>query len=60
MMRSDMSWVEENVPGWKTNIYRADAAEGEAEFTVPANKGNEAMVFLTYAHTTNVQHARAN
>ncbi|KAJ5649226.1 uncharacterized protein N7484_002949 [Penicillium longicatenatum] len=49
MKKSDMSWVEQNVPAdWITNIYRADAAEGEAEFTVPDNKGNEAMVYLTH------------
>ncbi|KAJ6110841.1 Protein of unknown function DUF3431 [Penicillium sp. IBT 16267x] len=49
MKESDMSWVQENVPAdWVANIYRADVPEGEAEFTVPENKGNEAMVFLTH------------
>lgn len=53
MRKSDMSWVEENVPAdWVTNIYRADAPAGEAEFTVPENKGNEAMVYLTCVSTS--------
>ncbi|EPS34971.1 hypothetical protein PDE_09936 [Penicillium oxalicum 114-2] len=49
MSSSNMSWVEDHVPDdWYANIYRADLAPGEAELTVPVNKGNEAMVFLTY------------
>ena len=48
MMKSDMSWVTDNLPGWYSNIYRADASPEQAELTVPANRGNEAMVFLTY------------
>lgn len=48
MMKSNMSWVTDNLPGWYSNIYRADASPGQAELTVPANRGNEAMVFLTY------------
>lgn len=48
MSSSNMSWVEDHVPDdWYANIYRADLAPGEAELTVPVNKGNEAMVFLT-------------
>lgn len=48
MSSSNMSWVENHVPDdWYANIYRADLAPGEAELTVPVNKGNEAMVFLT-------------
>jgi hypothetical protein len=43
-----MSWVDENIPEWYTNIYRADASPEQADLTVPANRGNEAMVFLTY------------
>jgi hypothetical protein len=42
---SNMSWVEEHLPEWRANIYRADAKDG---LTVPVNKGNEAMVYLTY------------
>lgn len=45
MEASNMSWVEEHLPKWTANIYRADASEG---LTVPINKGNEAMVYLTY------------
>ncbi|KAF7713994.1 Uncharacterized protein PECH_006148 [Penicillium ucsense] len=48
MSHDNMSWVEENVPDWHANIYRADVAPGKASLTVPVNKGNEAMVFLTY------------
>ncbi|OJJ32782.1 hypothetical protein ASPWEDRAFT_114947 [Aspergillus wentii DTO 134E9] len=44
--RSNMSWVGENLPGWRWNIYRVD--DEKAELTVPVNKGNEAMVYLTY------------
>jgi hypothetical protein len=50
MSYSNMSWVQENVPNWYTNIYRADVPPGEAALTVPVNKGNEAMVFLTYVY----------
>jgi hypothetical protein len=50
MSYSNMSWVQENLPDWYTNIYRADVPPGEADLTVPVNKGNEAMVFLTYVH----------
>lgn len=50
MSYSNMSWVQENLPNWYTNIYRADVPPGEAALTVPVNKGNEAMVFLTYVY----------
>lgn len=50
MKKSDMSWVQENVPDWPANIYRADASPGRAAWTVPINKGNEAMVYLTSVH----------
>ncbi|CAI7609403.1 unnamed protein product [Penicillium bialowiezense] len=45
MEASNMSWVDENLSDWTANIYRADAGQG---LTVPINKGNEAMVYLTY------------
>ncbi|KAJ6155859.1 hypothetical protein N7470_006425 [Penicillium chermesinum] len=47
MRDSDMAWVAENVPDWTMTIYRADADKSEYNFTVPRNKGNEAMVYLT-------------
>ena len=43
---SNMTWVEEELPDWTANIYRAD--DGQAALTVPVNKGNEAMVYLTF------------
>lgn len=49
MWKSNMSWVHQNLPKWHANIYRADA---EAALTVPMNKGNEAMVYLTYVQIT--------
>lgn len=45
MEASNMSWVDEHLSDWTANIYRADASQG---LTVPINKGNEAMVYLTY------------
>ncbi|KAJ5958034.1 uncharacterized protein N7479_005184 [Penicillium vulpinum] len=48
MQASNMSWVEEHLPEWRVNIYRADAKHGDGGLTVPVNKGNEAMVYLTY------------
>ncbi|CAG7915611.1 unnamed protein product [Penicillium olsonii] len=45
MEASNMSWVDEHLPNWTAKIYRADASQG---LTVPMNKGNEAMVYLTY------------
>jgi hypothetical protein len=46
---SNMSWVQKNLPDWRVNIYRADGKQNETDLTVPVNKGNEAMVYLTYA-----------
>lgn len=43
---SDMSWVTEELPTWSANIYRTDAED--AVLPVPVNKGNEAMVYLTF------------
>lgn len=48
MQASNMSWVEEHLSDWQVNIYRADAKHDEVGLTVPVNKGNEAMVYLTY------------
>ncbi|KAJ5303812.1 Lipase class 3 [Penicillium atrosanguineum] len=46
MSSSDMTWAEDL--SWPVNIYRADVQPGKADLTVPVNKGNEAMVYLTY------------
>lgn len=48
MQDSNMSWVEANVSEWPVNIYRGNVRPGEGVLTVPVNKGNEAMVYLTY------------
>jgi hypothetical protein len=48
MEASNMSWVEEYLSDWRTNFYRADAKHKDVGLTVPVNKGNEAMVYLTY------------
>lgn len=48
MQASNMSWVEEHLSDWQVNIYRADAKHKDVGLKVPVNKGNEAMVYLTY------------
>ncbi|KAI0203350.1 hypothetical protein F4808DRAFT_458113 [Astrocystis sublimbata] len=40
------SWFHTYLPSWHKNIYVAD--DPSAAFTVPQNKGREAMVYLTY------------
>ncbi|EEA22338.1 hypothetical protein TMatcc_008222 [Talaromyces marneffei ATCC 18224] len=40
------SWYSTYFPDWKSNIYVVD--DPGASLTVPLNKGNEAMVYLTY------------
>lgn len=45
---SDMGWVKDELGSWWANIYRTD--DPEANLTVPVNKGNEAMVYLTFVH----------
>lgn len=42
------SWVHEYLPDWPASIYVVD--DPDAPLTVPKNKGNEAMVYLTYVH----------
>ncbi|GAW23227.1 hypothetical protein ANO14919_127780 [Xylariales sp. No.14919] len=42
----DTAWFHTYLPSWHKNIYVAD--EPAAPLTVPANKGREAMVYLTY------------
>ncbi|KAJ5575549.1 hypothetical protein N7535_002475 [Penicillium sp. DV-2018c] len=48
MKEGNMSWVQEHLPDWQVNIYRADGKRNDMDLTVPVNKGNEAMVYLTY------------
>ncbi|KAI7972866.1 hypothetical protein EIK77_000753 [Talaromyces pinophilus] len=47
LKQQNTSWYSTYFPGWKSNIYIVD--EAAAPLTVPQNKGNEAMVYLTYA-----------
>lgn len=42
----DTSWIHENLPDW--HLFRYVVDDENAEFTVPQNKGREAMVYLTY------------
>ncbi|KAI0010794.1 hypothetical protein F4779DRAFT_576134 [Xylariaceae sp. FL0662B] len=44
--KEDTSWLYNYVPHWRKNIYVVD--NPRAPLTVPLNKGNEAMVYLTY------------
>lgn len=46
MQSTDMSWVDEHLSDRRVSIYRADGPP-EANLTVPVNKGDEAMVYLT-------------
>ncbi|KAH6616911.1 hypothetical protein F5144DRAFT_377219 [Chaetomium tenue] len=46
LRREDTSWVHQHLPGWSRSVYVAD--DPSAEFTVPKNKGREAMVYLTH------------
>ena len=48
MKHENTSWVHEYLPDWYSSIYVVD--DPDAALTVPKNKGNEAMVYLTYAH----------
>ncbi|KAF2007496.1 hypothetical protein P154DRAFT_420509 [Amniculicola lignicola CBS 123094] len=41
-----VGWISKELPGLKTVIYEVE--EPSAEYTVPKNKGHEAMVYLTY------------
>lgn len=46
LKQQNTSWYLTYFPDWKSNIYIVD--EATAPLTVPQNKGNEAMVYLTY------------
>lgn len=41
----DTAWIEENFPDW--NLIRYVVDDSNARYTVPKNKGREAMVYLT-------------
>ena len=41
----DVSWIKRRLPTWQASVYRVN--DPKAEFTVPLNKGREAMVYLT-------------
>ena len=45
MKKDNTSWIEQNVLGWDVRRYIVDDAI--ARYTVPKNKGREAMVYLT-------------
>lgn len=47
LKQQNTSWYSTYFPDWKSNSYIVD--EAAAPLTVPQNKGNEAMVYLTYA-----------
>ncbi|KAH6842934.1 hypothetical protein B0I37DRAFT_383229 [Chaetomium sp. MPI-CAGE-AT-0009] len=42
----DTSWVHRHLPNWSRSVYVVD--DPSAKFTVPKNKGREAMVYLTH------------
>lgn len=46
MNSENTTWLDQYLLDWKKNIYVVD--DETARFTVPINKGREAMVFLTY------------
>jgi len=41
----DTSWLSEELPEWKANVYVVD--DPNANLTVPFNKGHETMAYLT-------------
>jgi hypothetical protein len=45
MKNDDTSWITEYLPGWTLIRYVVD--DPKAQYTVPKNKGREAMVYLT-------------
>ena len=42
----DVSWIPRELPGIQTAIYSVDTLDSNS--TIPANKGHEAMAYLTY------------
>ena len=45
MKKDNTSWIEEGLPDWTLRRYIVD--DPTATYTVPQNKGREAMVYLT-------------
>ena len=45
MEKDDTAWISEHLPDWELIRYVVD--NPEAEYTVPVNKGREAMTYLT-------------
>ncbi|TVY39884.1 hypothetical protein LOCC1_G006110 [Lachnellula occidentalis] len=47
---SNLSWLAPALQSshWTPNIYTTDSPSSSASLSVPVNKGNEAMVYLTY------------
>lgn len=43
--KDDTSWIDKFLPDWEYVRYVTDQP---GEYTVPKNKGNEAMVYLTF------------
>ncbi|MCJ1384001.1 hypothetical protein MMC17_007116 [Xylographa soralifera] len=46
LKKEDVSWIQQNLPDIQTAIYVVD--DPSAEYSVPRNKGHEAMAYLTY------------
>jgi hypothetical protein len=49
MKNDDTNWIQEHIPGW--NLIRYVVDDPKAQYTVPKNKGREAMVYLTQVYT---------
>lgn len=45
MKKDDTKWIQEFLPDWKLIRYVVD--DSKAQYTVPKNKGREAMVYLS-------------
>ena len=44
----DTTWIASNFPGITAAVYVVDKDDLSSSFITPINKGNEAMVYLTY------------
>jgi hypothetical protein len=58
MKKDDTKWIEQNVQGWEIHRYITD--DPTAKYTVPKNKGREAMVYLTWVDTQQLSFGDAN